>query len=114
MTVAISGDGKGRFGIKPSVDEHVSFRKGNKMRTNPRSKAIILEVVDNQLKANDPPETRSTLDRLLAEGYSEKAAKELIGCVVTSEIFDVTKNKEEFNLKRYVDALNKLPQLPWD
>ena len=84
------------------------------MKTNPRLKATILEVVDNQLRANDPPETRFTLERLMAEGYSENAAKELIGCVVTSEIFDVMKNEEEFNLQRYVCALNKLPQLPWD
>lgn len=48
------------------------------------------------------------------EGHSEKAAKELIACVVISEIFDVMKNEEEFNLQRYVDALNKLPPLPWD
>ena len=81
------------------------------MKTNPHLKATILEVVDNQLRANDPPETRFTLDRLIAEGYSEKAAKELIGCVVTSEIFDVMKNKEEFDRQRFVDALNKLPQL---
>jgi len=82
------------------------------MKTNPHLKATILEVVDNQLRANDPPETRSTLDRLIAEGYSETAAKELIGCVVTSEIYDVMKNKEEFDRQRFVDALNKLPQLP--
>jgi hypothetical protein len=84
------------------------------MKTNPRLKAIILEVVDNQLRANDPPETRIALNRLIAEGYSEKDAKELIGCVVTSEIFDVMKNREEFDLERYVAALNKLPKLPWD
>lgn len=84
------------------------------METNPRLKAIILGVVDNQLRANDPPETRSTLERLTAEGHSEKDAKELIACVVTSEIFGVMKNKEEFNHQRYIDALNKLPQLPWD
>ena len=84
------------------------------MKTNPRLKAIILEVVDNQLRADDPPETRTILNRLIAEGYSEKATKELIGCVVTSEIFDVMKNKEKFNLKRYVDVLNKLPKLPWE
>jgi len=82
------------------------------MKTNPRLKAIILEVVDNQLRADDPPETRTTLNRLIAEGYCKKDAKELIGCVVSSEISDVLKNKEEFNLKRYVDALNKLPKLP--
>ena len=84
------------------------------MATNPHLKATILEVVDNQLNANDPPETCSTLDRLIAEGHSEDNAKELIACVVTSEIFDVMKNKEEFSHQRYVDALNKLPQLPWD
>lgn len=84
------------------------------MKTNPRLKAIILEVVDNQLRANDPPETRSTLERLIEEGYSEEKAKELIGCVVTSEIFDVMKNKEEFDPARYRAALAKLPQLPWD
>jgi hypothetical protein len=71
-------------------------------------------VVDNQLRADDPPDTRTTLNRSIAEGYSEKDAKELIGCVVTSKIFDVMKNKEEFNLKRYVDALDKLPKLPWE
>ena len=84
------------------------------MKTNPHLKAVILEVVDNQLRANDPPEARSTLERLTAEGHSENAAKELIACAVTSEIFGIMKNKEEFNHQRYVDALNKLPQMPWD
>ena len=83
------------------------------MKTNPRMKKIILGVVDNQLRANDPPETRSTLKRLVEEGYSEKDAKELIGCAVTSEIFDIMKNSEEFDLERYVAALNELPKLPW-
>ena len=84
------------------------------MKTNPRLKALILEVVDNQLRANKPPETRLTLERLIREGHPEQEAKELIGCVVTTEIFDVMKNKEEFNLERYRKALAKLPQLPWD
>jgi len=59
------------------------------MKTNLHLKNTIMEVVDNQLKSNDPPETRQTYDRLISEGYSEKEAKELIGCVVTSEFFDV-------------------------
>ena len=84
------------------------------MKTNPRLKAVIMEVVDNQLRAKNPPETHSTLERLIAEGHSENEAKELIACVVTTEIFDVMKNKEEFDRQRYIDALNKLPQLPWD
>jgi len=84
------------------------------MEENPYLKSAILEVVDNQLKANDPPETRKTLERLAADGYSVGEAKKLIACVVTSEMFDVLKKKEPFNLKRFVKALNALPKLPED
>ena len=84
------------------------------MKENPYLKSAILEVVENQIQANDPPETKQTFNRLLSEGHSEEEARELIGCVVSSEIFDVLKNQEPFNPKRYVKALNKLPKLPWD
>jgi len=84
------------------------------MEENPHLKLAILEVVNNQLKANDPPQTRKTLDRLISEGFSDDEAKRLIGCVVTSEIFDVLKKKELFNLERFVKALNDLPKLPDD
>jgi hypothetical protein len=77
-------------------------------------KSAILEVVDNQLQANDPPETRQTFDRLISEGYSEEEAKKLIGCVVTSEIFEVLKKWEPFNPERFAKALNELPKLPQD
>lgn len=84
------------------------------MEENPYLKSSILEVVDNQLQANDPPETRQTFDRLVSEGYSEAEAKQLIGCVVTSEIFDVLKKQEPFNPERFAKALNELPKLPED
>lgn len=81
---------------------------------NPHMKAIILEVVENQMRDNDPPETRKTYDRLIREGHSDEDAKRLIGSVVASEIFDILKKKEEFNHERYVKALNNLPELPED
>jgi hypothetical protein len=84
------------------------------MKTNKRLKKAILEVIDNQIEANDPPETKETLDRLVSEGHSEKEAKSLIGCIVSSEIFDILKNEEEFNLERYIGALKALPKLPWE
>src|SRR6266567_3979216 len=43
---------------------------------NPHLKAAILEVVENQIRASDPPETRQTFERLLAAGYSRKEAVE--------------------------------------
>jgi hypothetical protein len=85
-----------------------------KVEENPYLKSAILEVVDNQLKANDPPETRKTLKRLIAAGHSEDDARSLIGCIVAAEMFDVLKKQEPFNLERFVKALKALPKLPGD
>ena len=82
--------------------------------SNPVLKQTILEVVDNQLKNLDPPETRQTYDRLLADGVSDQEARRLIGCVISSEIFDVLKQEQPFDHNRFVKALNKLPELPWE
>jgi hypothetical protein len=85
-----------------------------KQKINPYAHAAIMEVVENQLRNNDPPQSRQTFKRLMEAGHSEAEAKRLIGCVVTSEIFDVLKKQEPFNLERFVKALDRLPALPWD
>ncbi len=71
-----------------------------------------MEVVENQLRDNDPPETRQTYDRLVAEGQSDAEARRLIGCVVVTEIFDVLKQNKPYNAQRFVAALHKLPAMP--
>lgn len=43
---------------------------------NLRLKKLILEVVNNQLKDNNPPETKDAYDKLLTAGYSVSEAKE--------------------------------------
>ena len=79
------------------------------MDQNQRLHAAIIEVVETQLKLNDPPEIKQTLDRLIAESYSTEAAKELIGNVVLLEVFEVMSEGKPFDLKRYIAALNELP-----
>ncbi|MBX2925834.1 MAG: hypothetical protein KF746_26805 [Chitinophagaceae bacterium] len=49
------------------------------MKTNPVAGEQILQIVDNQLKSNDPPETRQTYDRLLQSGITDKNARMYIG-----------------------------------
>ena len=68
----------------------------------------ILEVVENQLRDNKPPETRETFERLLRKGYSEEDAKKLIGTAVVFEVFNVLKEQEPYNEKRYIRALKEL------
>lgn len=41
---------------------------------NLKLKKTILEVVDNQLKANDPPCTKDIYEKLLNAGYSKSDA----------------------------------------
>ena len=81
--------------------------------SNEYLKGAIIEVVENQIKSLDPPETKETYDRLLEMGHSDVKAKELIGVVVSSEIFDIMKKKEPFNKERFIKALNNLPDLPF-
>jgi hypothetical protein len=82
------------------------------MKHNQRLKSAIIEVVETQLELNDPPEIKQTLDRLIAEGFSENEAKELIGNVVVMEVFEVLKAGQPFDIKRYAAALARLPELP--
>jgi len=89
-------------------------RKMKESEGNPYLRAAIMEVVENQLRNNDPPQTRQTFRRLIEAGYSEEEAKRLIGCAISAEIFDVLKKNEPFNLDRFVKALNKLPAMPWE
>jgi len=41
-------------------------------KSNPRVNNLILQVVENQLRDNLPPESNLTLARLLGAGFSEE------------------------------------------
>ena len=77
---------------------------------NLRLKKLILEVVDNQLRDNNPPMVREAYDRLIAEGYSTREIKEKIGAVVLQEIYDVMKENQPYDEKRYTVALKDMMQ----
>lgn len=85
---------------------------GHNQEVNPHLRAALLEVVDNQLRANDPPETSETFNRLIAQGISEEDAKLYIAQAVSVETFDILKHHRPFNRQRYVENLRRLPQPP--
>ncbi len=80
--------------------------------TNPQLGAEMKKVVRNQIRQNDPPETKQTYDRLIKEGFPKDEVMRQLAVVVAAEIYDVTKNKEPFNQERYIERLNKLPNEP--
>ena len=84
------------------------------MKVNHSLKAAIMEVMDNQIKNNDPPETSLTLKRLQKEGFSEFDARQLIGQCVAVELFDVIKLQKPYDNERYIGHLLNLPTPPVD
>ena len=78
------------------------------VKHNPRLKQAILEIVANQLRDGDPPETQQTLDRLLAAGYARQTALEMIGRAVTEELWYVLHEQQPFDRARYTGALARL------
>jgi hypothetical protein len=79
--------------------------------TELNSNPLVLQVVDNQLRENTPPETKKTYKRLCRQGYSDQQARELIGAVVSSEIVAVLQSKQPYDEARYIQALERLPEL---
>ena len=79
---------------------------------NPHLKAAFLEIVENQLVENDPPETREILNRLIKQGITEEDAKLYIAQAVCIEVFDIMYAQVEFNMERYLKNLKLLPKEP--
>lgn len=82
-----------------------------KKLTNPYVTETILEVVENQLRDLDPPETKETYDRLVASGISDDQARRMIAAVLFNEMSWVLKHSQAYNPERYITALKKLPKL---
>lgn len=79
-----------------------------------RLRKAIMEVIHNQVRDNDPPETGLTVKRLRQQGFSEEETLKLVGFVVASEVFGVLKENRPYEEERYIAALKRLPKLPWD
>lgn len=86
---------------------HAAMRK-----TDPHLQAAFMEIVDNQIQDNEPPETRETLHRLQSQGFSEQDAKRYIGQAVCVEVWNILKHQRTFNRERYLRNLKNLPQEP--
>jgi len=72
----------------------------------------IVEVVENQLANNNPPETKQALERIIKSGESRENAIRYIASVLSIEIFGILKHQGSYNNERYIKNLKALPKLP--
>jgi len=61
------------------------------MEMNEILRKQILEIIKNQLRDNDPPETKNTYDRLIKSGYDDFQTRQMIGQCLAVELFDAMK-----------------------
>ncbi len=74
----------------------------------------VFKIIKNQLRNNDPPETKETYDRLRELGYDDYETRQLIGQCLVVELFGIFKFSKPFNLERYIKNLKALPEEPED
>lgn len=74
---------------------------------------LLFEVIENQLADSDPAFVKATLMRLCMTGHSRDEALELIACALAPEMLAVIEHQQKFNLARYQQHLELLPQTPW-
>ncbi len=80
------------------------------METNLKLRNEIFKIIENQIEANDPPETLKTFKKLKDQGFNDFEVKQLIGQCVAVEIYNVMKFKKPFDKERYIKNLNNLPK----
>jgi hypothetical protein len=81
-------------------------------RHDPVLHAAVLEMVNRQLAEGDPPETRETLERLLAEGYAPEHARRMIGFLLIRELTRSMLRQTSFDVRSFIENLRRLPEIP--
>ena len=75
---------------------------------NPFLHVTMHVLVENQLDQNDPPETRATMERLMAGGLSRHEALHRIANVAAKEMFGILRDHRPFDHRAFVKGLRAL------
>ncbi len=84
------------------------------METNEKLREQIFEIIQNQIRDKNPPETKATYDRLNKNGFDDFQTRQMIGQCLAVELFDVMKFGKPYNNVRYIRNLLALPKEPFD
>jgi hypothetical protein len=81
---------------------------------NDKLREEIFGIIKNQIKDNNPPETKATFDRLRKQGFDDFQTRQMIGQCLAVELFDVMKSGKLYDNARYIKNLIALPKEPFD
>ncbi|MCB2295153.1 SEC-C domain-containing protein [Clostridium algoriphilum] len=72
---------------------------------NNKLQGHILEIIDKQMRDNDPKCTKEVFVKLIGIGYEQNNAKKMIAVILIEELYYIMKNEELFNEERYSNNL---------
>ena len=72
----------------------------------------LIEAIENQIEADDPPATRATCNKLTLVGYPREEILQMMALVLAAEIAAMLAADRPFDRDGYELALRRLPELP--
>lgn len=75
---------------------------------------VLIEAIENQLAADDPPAAQAVMNRLTLVGYPREEILQLMARVLAAEIHALMHEQRGFDRDGYEAALRRLPDLPDD
>ncbi len=72
----------------------------------------LVPAVEQQMESDQTPFVKKTYDRLVESGEEEGEAKLLIALCLADESNRMFIDKRDFDLKRYQELLERLPEVP--
>jgi hypothetical protein len=70
----------------------------------------FLDTVLTQLESGDPPQTKATYERLIAEGHPRNHALQLIAAALRAETNRMLSEATPFDNERYASLLAKIKE----
>ena len=77
-----------------------------------RVRAELRQILQNQMDAGEPPETKQTFERLRAAGVPEDEVWRLMSGVLAGELATMMREERLYDRDRYVRGLGSLPNWP--
>ncbi len=76
------------------------------------TEGALLQAIENQIEAGEPPATQATLNKLTLVGYPREESLQLMALVLAHEIQAMLRDERPFDQAWYEQALRALPTLP--
>jgi hypothetical protein len=83
------------------------------MKGNPNAKKAIMTAVRDQLNSSESPYVKEAYNRLIKEGHSKEEVMNMLGVVLSTEMWEISVKQRSFDQDNYIQRLEGLPDMSW-